>query len=400
MESIAADLNIDILAEPEISSSLASVNAEMRKKGIVMLDGAHQFRVFFSAIAHYQSASEAICDQLWDVMNRGFKVQANKSLDNLSQANRIAFLLCKIMDETMRKERTIKKNESCSMMETRFGQWAKHLKFLLRQIDSHRAQLPDDFAQLILGLCWEVFRSVKKNKTIRSEVAVLIGVLAPSCGADEIAINLVKLVQKDESLGDYFAECIDEWTKQEKCRGILKAVILEMINLGDTNAQKGLVTMVQGLARRAPMVLSREIKMLEELIATSDVKYWAREAGLAAVAEIYAYLEKNGDPEQIDKEQMGMDMSGIQDGEDEEELNMKEKCFRKLTQHLYDRNSFARSYTLHLFKRLATEVRLPHMGHYLERIISRFDDNAALVRRAARFTRINENNCSFTSEYK
>ena len=71
------------------------------------------------------------------------------------------------------------------------------------------------------------------------------GVLAPSCGADEIAINMVKLIQKDESLGDYFAECIDDWIKQEKCRGIIKSVILEMINITDTTAQKGLVNLIQ-----------------------------------------------------------------------------------------------------------------------------------------------------------
>ena len=58
---------------------------------------------------------------------------------------------------------------------------------------------------------------------------------------------LEKLIQKDESLGDYFAECIDDWTKHEKCRGIIKSVILEMINITDTTAQKGLVNLIQGL---------------------------------------------------------------------------------------------------------------------------------------------------------
>jgi len=61
------------------------------------------------------------------------------------------------------------------MMENRFEKWCKHQKYLLRQLDGFKSTLPDDFAQLILGLCWEVFRSVKKNKNIRSEVAVMIG---------------------------------------------------------------------------------------------------------------------------------------------------------------------------------------------------------------------------------
>ena len=153
---------------------MASVNAEIRKKGICILNGPHQFRVFYSAVFHYQTMSETICDQLWDVMDRGFKVQSKTALTTLNEANRIAFLLCKTMDETMRRSRNSKKGDNI-MMENRFEKWCKHLKYLLRQLDGFKSTLPDDFAQLILGLCWEVFRSVKKNKNIRSEVAVMIG---------------------------------------------------------------------------------------------------------------------------------------------------------------------------------------------------------------------------------
>lgn len=62
---------------------------------------------------------------------------------------------------------------------------------------------------------------------------------------------------------------------------------------------------------------------------------------------------------------------------------MKEKCFKKLTSHIYDKNSFARSFTLGLFKKLSLEVKLPGIGNFLDRIVSRFDDNAALVRKNA-----------------
>ena len=62
---------------------------------------------------------------------------------------------------------------------------------------------------------------------------------------------------------------------------------------------------------------------------------------------------------------------------------MKEKCFKKLTNHIYDKNSFARSFTLGLFKKLSLEVKLPGIGAFLERIVSRFEDNAALVRKNA-----------------
>ena len=112
------------------------------------------------------SSENLYSDQLWDVMNRGFKVQDKTPLTSLNQANRVAFLLCKTMDETMRKSRTKKGGES-ALLENRFEKWFKHMKFLLRQIDTFKSELPDDFAQLILGLCWEVFRTVKKNKAIR-----------------------------------------------------------------------------------------------------------------------------------------------------------------------------------------------------------------------------------------
>ena len=60
LDDISIDLGIDVLAEAEISTALSSLNAEIRKKGISVLDGPHQFRVFFSAIYHYQSSNDAI----------------------------------------------------------------------------------------------------------------------------------------------------------------------------------------------------------------------------------------------------------------------------------------------------------------------------------------------------
>lgn len=60
LDDISIDLGIDVLAEAEISTALSSLNAEIRKKGISILDGPHQFRVFFSAIYHYQSSNDAI----------------------------------------------------------------------------------------------------------------------------------------------------------------------------------------------------------------------------------------------------------------------------------------------------------------------------------------------------
>ena len=36
-----------------------------------------------------------------------------------------------------------------------------------------------------------------------------------------------------------------------------------------------------------------------------------------------------------------------------------------------------------IFKKLSLEVKLPGIGNFLDRIVSRFDDNAALVRKNA-----------------
>ena len=71
------------------------------------------------------------------------------------------------------------------------------------------------------------------------------------------------------------------------------------------------------------------------------------------------------------------------DDSSDENVGMKEKCFRKLTNHIYDKNSFSRSFTLSLFKKLSLEVKLPAVGVFLERIVSRFEDSAALVRKNA-----------------
>ena len=119
------------------------------------------------------------------------------------------------------------------------------------------------------------------------------------------------MIQKDESLGDYFADAIQEWTKNEQCRNIISALLHEMAHLTETNAQKGLVNLLEGLARRIPNEVVKSFSMLEELIASSDTKYWAREAGLVAIAEIYKNLELNGAPDQLEDQNQQMNMSQI-----------------------------------------------------------------------------------------
>ena len=240
-------------------------------------------------------------------------------------------------------------------------------------------------AQLTSGICWEAMRTLKKNKAIRNNIVSMIGSIAPCLGNEEISINIIKLICKDENLGEFFAEAIEDWTKTEQVHNIVRSIIQEMANVEDTSAQKGLVTLLQSIGRRIPQSLSQSWAMLEELILVSDVRYWAREAVLGSIAEIYKDLELNGDPEVLGNEVSHLNMSQVDaiDDSAEEDLGLKEKCFRKLTAHLHDKNSFARSFTLQLFKRLSTTVRLPVVGEYLTRIVGRFDDKAAIVRKSA-----------------
>ena len=80
LDDISIDLGIDVLAEAEISTALSSLNAEIRKKGISVLDGPHQFRVFFSAIYHYQSSNDAIRNVfLVSIIFRMFLLQVLKT---------------------------------------------------------------------------------------------------------------------------------------------------------------------------------------------------------------------------------------------------------------------------------------------------------------------------------
>ena len=47
------------------------------------------------------------------------------------------------------------------------------------------------------------------------------------------------------------------------------------------------MTLVSSIAKKKPDEMIRHIPMIEQLIADSDLKYWAREAGLSVMAAIY-----------------------------------------------------------------------------------------------------------------
>ena len=71
------------------------------------------------------------------------------------------------------------------------------------------------------------------------------------------------------------------------------------------------------------------------------------------------------------------------DSEEDQELSVKDRTFQFLSNHIYDRTAYARSYTLRIFEKMASEIRLPVSGEYMERIVSRFEDNTSSVRKSA-----------------
>lgn len=75
--------------------------------------------------------------------------------------------------------------------------------------------------------------------------------------------------------------------KEHNARGLVSSIIHELNQIAEAKAQNGLVCLLSGIAKRMPDEMIRHILVIEKLIADSDIKYWAREAGLSVMAEIY-----------------------------------------------------------------------------------------------------------------
>ena len=92
--------------------------------------------------------------------------------------------MCILMNETIKKSNK-KSNKDANILEDRFSKWTKNLKFLMKGtiqttesscyrkisgLRKHGAELDHSLAQQVGGMCWEAFKSTKKNKTIRSDI--------------------------------------------------------------------------------------------------------------------------------------------------------------------------------------------------------------------------------------
>ena len=85
-------------------------------------------------------------------------------------------------------------------------------------------------------------------------------------GSQEVAINIVKFIQKDETLADFFAERVVSWITECEARGLVNAILCEINEVKDVKAQNGLVKFMGTLAEKRPEDFIRHFSMTVQLI--------------------------------------------------------------------------------------------------------------------------------------
>ena len=73
-----------------------------------------------------------MCDSVWDVITRAFKVESqnSKPIDPIV-LRKATYLMCILMNETIKKS-SKKSNKDANILEDRFSKWTKNLKFLMK----------------------------------------------------------------------------------------------------------------------------------------------------------------------------------------------------------------------------------------------------------------------------
>ena len=108
-----------------------------------------------------------------------------------------------------------------------------------------------------------------------------------------------------------------------------------------------LVTLLSTIGKRRPDEMVRHLSMLEKLIADSDIKYWAREAALSVISEIYKQQVRkesaSGERDPLNQSQMHNSQLTDDSEDTDSELSVKDRAFKLLTAHLFDRNAYART---------------------------------------------------------
>ena len=157
LEEASIELGIEPISAPEVGSSLTEVNAVVRKSGLSCLardqsvnifysryflefffifffgfDKKFKFNAIYSSIYHYNAASQAVCDSVWDVITRAFKVESQNSKPiDPTVLRKATYLMCILMNETIKKSNK-KSNKDANILEDRFSKWTKNLKFLMK----------------------------------------------------------------------------------------------------------------------------------------------------------------------------------------------------------------------------------------------------------------------------
>ena len=67
------ELDVDIKTLPEIPQAINEANAKIRKRGCVPMAADENFGKLSSAIFHYQKLKEEVTNDLWDLIDRGYR---------------------------------------------------------------------------------------------------------------------------------------------------------------------------------------------------------------------------------------------------------------------------------------------------------------------------------------
>lgn len=209
LSEMAVELGIEPIPLPQIGTALTALNNNVRKQGINCFAGDDDFKRMFSAICHYDEMSEKVCDSAWETINRAYRViQQSSHPQSIDRdvLTKSLYLSSQLMDQTL-KRNMHKKGKKTDEVEHYAAQWSKQMNIIVPK-HNDQAALSQDASSLISGICWNIFALTKKNKGLRDGLTGLIGQIVRTLGSQEIAINVIKLVQKDDSLGEFFAEVI------------------------------------------------------------------------------------------------------------------------------------------------------------------------------------------------
>jgi len=67
------ELDVDIKTLPEIPQAINEANAKIRKRGCGPMAADENFGKLSSAIFHYKKLKEEVTNDLWDLIDRGYR---------------------------------------------------------------------------------------------------------------------------------------------------------------------------------------------------------------------------------------------------------------------------------------------------------------------------------------